>query len=178
MALTQIGFVNKETLNEQPSIAEKNKVTAGNMNEIKSVVNAACTQVDTNTGEISTNTTDITGLKKSVNYSTTEQVIGTWVDGKPLYRQVLHKILSGAQNQVVGTINNVDLMIFGGASVIKYDSGGTNYYTGNPNSYEAANNWTKTYTMINRSTHTCNVYWNGSEAGEIWVECLYTKSTD
>lgn len=178
MALTQITWANKETLNDQPSIAEKNKVTAGNMNDIKSVVNAACTQVDTNTNEISTNTTDITNLKKSVNYSTTEQVIGTWVDGKPLYRQVLHKTLSGAVNQVVGTINNVDLIMVGGESVIKYDSGGANYFTSQVNSYETSSNWTKVYTLIARSTHTCSVYWNGSEAGEIWVVCYYTKSTD
>ena len=178
MALTQIGFVNKETLNDQPSIAEKNKVTAGNMNEIKSVVNAACTQVDTNTNGISTNATDITNLKKYVNYSTTEQAIGTWVDGKPLYRQVLHKTLSGAVNQQVGTISNVDLIMIGGESVIKYDSGGANYFTSQVNSYETASNWTKVYTMIVRATHTCTVYWNGSEAGEIWAVCYYTKSTD
>jgi hypothetical protein len=182
MALTKIQYTNKETLNAQPSIADKNKCTSGDLNEIKSVVNNAIDQVDTNTIDIGNMTTSISGALQSLSnimdYSTTEKVIGTWVDGKPLYRQVLHKTLSGAQNQVVGTINNVDLLILGGSSVIKYDSGGTNYYTGNPNSYEAANNWTKTYTMINRSTHTCNVYWNGSEAGEIWVECLYTKSTD
>lgn len=39
MALTQITYTDKETLNEQPSIADKNKVKAADMNEIKSVVN-------------------------------------------------------------------------------------------------------------------------------------------
>jgi hypothetical protein len=175
MALTKITYTNKETLNAQPGVAEKNKCTSDDLNEIKSVVNNAIDQVDDNTEDITEIMSNLSNIK---DYSTNETRVGTWVDGKPLYRQVLHKTLSGAQNQVVGTINNVDLIILGGTSVIKYDSGGTNYYTGNPNSYEAANNWTKIYTMINRSTHTCNVYWNGSEAGEIWIECLYTKSTD
>lgn len=39
MALSLITYTDKETLNEQPSIADKNKVTDGDMNEIKSVVN-------------------------------------------------------------------------------------------------------------------------------------------
>ena len=95
MALTKIQYTNKETLNAQPSIADKNKVTSGDMNEIKSVVNDAIDQVDTNTndistnaGNISTNTTDITNLKKNVTYSTTEQVIGKWINNKPIYRKV------------------------------------------------------------------------------------------
>lgn len=54
MALTQLTYEDKETLVNQPDIAAKNKITAGDMNEIKTVVNGACTQVDTNTGEIST----------------------------------------------------------------------------------------------------------------------------
>lgn len=39
MALSKITYDNKETLVNQPSIANKNKITSGDMNEIKSVVN-------------------------------------------------------------------------------------------------------------------------------------------
>lgn len=67
MALTQITWDDKESLSPQPSVAAKNKVTAGDMNEIKSVVNGACTQVDTNTGDISTNTGNISTLISAVN---------------------------------------------------------------------------------------------------------------
>lgn len=84
MALTQIEFVDKETLNSQPSIADKNKVTANNMNEIKSVVNGACTQVDTNT-------TDITNLQNGEIYSTNEvKTNKIWIDNKPIYRKVFN----------------------------------------------------------------------------------------
>lgn len=37
--MAKITYTNKETLNSQPSIADKNKVKADDMNEIKSVVN-------------------------------------------------------------------------------------------------------------------------------------------
>lgn len=37
--MAKITYTNKVTLNPQPSIADENKVTSGDMNEIKSVVN-------------------------------------------------------------------------------------------------------------------------------------------
>ena len=59
MALNKITYTNKETINPQPSVADINKVTANDMNEIKSVVNGACTQVDTNTSDIATINEDL-----------------------------------------------------------------------------------------------------------------------
>ena len=101
--MAQITYTNKETLNEQPSIADKNKVTSSDMNEIKSVVN-------TNYGEVGdiTNltTTDKSSVVSAVNelksgevYSTTEVKTGKkWIDGKDIYRIVI--------NDTLGTSNN------------------------------------------------------------------------
>jgi hypothetical protein len=65
--MAQITYTNKETLNSQPSIADKNKVTSSDMNEIKSVVN-------TNYGEVGniTNltTTDKTSVVNAINENT------------------------------------------------------------------------------------------------------------
>lgn len=63
MALTQLTYENKETLVNQPDIEAKNKVTAGDMNEIKTVVNGACTQVDTNENAITALQTAITNMQ-------------------------------------------------------------------------------------------------------------------
>lgn len=49
MALSKITYTDKETLNPLPSVADKNKVTDSDMNEIKSVVNSAIDQVEANT---------------------------------------------------------------------------------------------------------------------------------
>lgn len=49
MALSKITYTDKETLNPLPSVADKNKVTDNDMNEIKSVVNSAIDQVEANT---------------------------------------------------------------------------------------------------------------------------------
>ena len=52
MALTKITYTDKVSLEDQPSVAEVNKVTDANMNEIKTIVNAACDQIDENTDNI------------------------------------------------------------------------------------------------------------------------------
>lgn len=52
MALNKITWTNKTTLDPQPSIARENKCTDAYLNEIKTVVNDAIDQVDTNTTKI------------------------------------------------------------------------------------------------------------------------------
>lgn len=91
--MAKITYANKVTLNPQPSIADENKVTDDDMNEIKDVVNTN----DNNTGDLSnlaTNTKSsiveaINELKNAEVYSTTEINTGKkWIDGKPIYRTV------------------------------------------------------------------------------------------
>ena len=52
MALSKLTYATKVALNPQPDIADENKVTDSDMNEIKTVVNDAIDQVDTNTTSI------------------------------------------------------------------------------------------------------------------------------
>lgn len=92
--MAMITYDNKTTLNPQPSVADVNKVTSGDMNEIKSVVN-------TNYGEVGNianlNTTDKTNVVNAINelkdaeiYSTSEiKTNKVWIDGKPIYRKVI-----------------------------------------------------------------------------------------
>ena len=47
--MSQITYANKTTLNPQPSIADENKVTAADMNEIKSAVNDNDERINENT---------------------------------------------------------------------------------------------------------------------------------
>lgn len=56
MAVTKIQYQNKVAIEDDPSVAEINKVTDTNMNEIKSVVNNNAdilTAVETEVGDIS-----------------------------------------------------------------------------------------------------------------------------
>ena len=101
--MAKITYDNKETLNAQPSIANKNKVTSDDMNEIKEVVN----ENDDNIGTLSNlNTTDkssivgaINELKNAEIYSTTEVKTGKkWIDGKDIYRIVIDDTLGTSNN--------------------------------------------------------------------------------
>ena len=108
--MAQITYTNKETLNSQPSIADKNKVKAEDMNEIKSVVN-------TNYGEVGdiTNltTTDKSSIVNAVNelkggekYLTSEvKTNKIWIDNKPIYRKVITGTTSSTNGNTWNYVN-------------------------------------------------------------------------
>lgn len=66
--MAKITYTDKVAVNQNASIPDINKVNASDMNEIKRVVNE-----NANINE----------------YLTTEQVIGKWINGKPLYRKII-----------------------------------------------------------------------------------------
>ena len=76
--MSKITYANKVAINENAEISDINKVTDNDMNEIKTVVN----NNDDDMITINTNLTNAT------TYSTTEEIVGTWIDGKPIYRKV------------------------------------------------------------------------------------------
>lgn len=52
-------------------------------------------------------------LNKIINYSTSEQIIGKWIDGKTLYRQVLtlDKPNGAGRDVSIPTPTNIDTMV-------------------------------------------------------------------
>lgn len=84
MAIQTITYDNKVALNTNPEIADINKVTDNDMNEIKTVVN-------NNANETLTNSTNIQNVINAEVYSTNEvKTNSIWIDGKPIYRKVLN----------------------------------------------------------------------------------------
>lgn len=84
-----ITFADKQAMGTQPSIPEVNKITDSNVNAIKSAVN------------------------NSTYYSTTEQVVGTWKNDKPIYRKVFE--VSGTMTTgtwtTVATLSGVSTLL-------------------------------------------------------------------
>ena len=107
--MAQITYADKVALNTNSQVADINKVNDSDMNEIKSVVN----QNDTNVGNLSNlNTEDKSSVVNAINeinnkgiYSTTETKIGTWIDGKDIYRKVINlgafKLTNGVKNVTI-----------------------------------------------------------------------------
>lgn len=121
--MSKITYENKAALNINSDIADINKVNASDLNEIKNVVNTN----DDNMGLLSNlNTTNkgsvvnaINEVNNKFNYSTEEQVVGKWIDNKPLYRKVLSTVgLSGETKKAIAyNITNPDKIWIAGGFV-------------------------------------------------------------
>lgn len=118
----------------------------------------------------------------TLEYSTTEQVVGTWIDGKPLYRKVLQ--ISYTQSANTAYIGSV---------VVAPDSGGLGEIVGlstkvdgnlsAPNQTVDFGNFYNTssdYCRIFARSNTLQIRSNSPETHthEIIAIVKYTKSTD
>lgn len=80
---------------------EQTPVTANNMNEMQSTLLG-------NVKDDLTDDTKIPSVKAIKNtYSETETVIGTWIDGKPLYRKVITSTLTSTITHGIANINEI-----------------------------------------------------------------------
>lgn len=143
MNIQTISFANKQAMGTQPTIPEANKITDSNVNEIKSVVN--------------NNASSLTDLSK---YDTTETVVGTWIDGKPIYRRVYNQSGSMTTSSWVNftSISNVDTLTFG------LFGGSANNCVWNDVLVRVNNNYIQYYTTLSHSY--------------TWCVIEYTKTTD
>ena len=107
MAVQTITYQNKVALNENPSIADINKVTDDDMNEIKDVVN-------NNAAVTLQNQTQISSFESAETYSTTEvKTNSVWINNKPIYRKVIVSTLNGNENQSIdmGIVSILDTVV-------------------------------------------------------------------
>lgn len=119
----------------------------------------------------------ITGIKYTVpeTYSTSEQIVGTWIDGRPLYQKTMTFTATSLVNdwQVFPhNISNVDIMLFDGQKINP-----TNGETYDVNYYHTTGSdtfWTAS------TVGKTNVYFKAStnQAGQTLIYTLkYTKTT-
>ena len=54
-------------------------------------------------------------------YSTSEQIVGTWIDGKPIYQKTISGTLASSVNveSTIGTITNLSELVFAFGKVIR-----------------------------------------------------------
>lgn len=169
MSINTITYSDKSDINVNSSVPSTNKVQAIDMNEIKNVVNNNANLM----GDVSTLSTGSPNVVSSINtiskYSTTEQRIGTWIDEKPIYRKVVTFTNTSTNWEVIGTINNMNLVI--GIRGTVYDGGNSitaipSFGTDNVQIYV-----TSSGTINKKST---SYYQN--KTGVLILE--YTKTTD
>ena len=169
--MSKITYADKVTLNENPNVADVNKVKASDLNEIKNVVNANYDDVgdvaDLNTQDKSSTVNAINEINDKFNYSTEEQIIGTWINGKPIYRKTFVVSITG-HFIIVGNIPNLDII-----------TSCNSYLHRDGSEYHNINNWGQndqdfgtTYRYGN------NIEFNSSYKGTLYITLEYTKTTD
>ena len=105
-------------------------------------------------------------------YSTTEQAIGTWIDGKPIYRKVIQGNITSKDESLFVVNENVKTMI----SIYGYDSPDGIYYF--PFNY-TQNGSTQKAVFYKKDTDTIEFRSSSYNSGEVFVVILeYTKTTD
>ena len=118
-----------------------------------------------------------TSLDKILTYSTEEQVVGKWINGKTLYRKTLFTSLNSSTSGELGSINDVDYInVVNGCTI--FINGSNTYYV--PiSTYETSTNFSKFFIQKNTSTNKANIKWAGnSTTGTIYATVEYTKTTD
>jgi hypothetical protein len=174
--MAMITYDNKSTLNPQPSVANANKVSSGDMNEIKSVVNTNYGEVGDITNLTTTNKTSVVNaineLKGGEVYSTNEINTGkTWIDGKPIYRRIYQKTSTAATENIDIDNWNVDFVCL--FVPLLYDSTNRQFDT---NYYVNSNDYLRALTRLYNNKFTITVQRGNSNSRTLTIIMEYTKA--
>lgn len=145
-------------------------LNAENLNQIQTNAENAVNTVQSNLNTTDQNIEDLT------TYSTTEKVVGTWIDGKPIYRKVIDfGILPNSTNkEVQHNISNLQNFVKIDGIAIRNDN---NFWQAIPLTYRSADTSYNTALTVTQSkvVITCDAdrsMFNG------YVILEYTKTTD
>ena len=126
---------------------------------------------DTSTGGWNITLRKIWGIKfvtQQHEYSTEEQIVGKWIDGKPIYEKVIN-----VENFIIGnneiTLENLDTIInYSGSLIISGDKRVFPFIQNNTSSKVIINDYNNIRIVVN-SAFNCN---------NIYIIIQYTKTTD
>lgn len=178
--MAKITYLDKVALNENTDIPDNNKVKANDMNEIKNVVNTNDANVgdlaDLNTEDISNIVNAINEVNDKLNYSTEEKRIGTWLDGKPIYRKTM--AITFPNNTTTSTahgINNIDTIT--DLKAKWYDTSDKKFFNSNLR-YDSSS----VYIKINADKSNIIIEGKGTDwsarTNDGYISIYYTKTTD
>lgn len=117
-------------------------------------------------------------INKLQTYSTEEKVIGTWIDGKPLYRKTITVVISGA---ITGTVqnfqfnHNISNIKYAWVEVATHDISQNGFSYGPSGYINAANNRTQWYMSNEIIAASCD---RSGDDGTWYISICYTKTTD
>lgn len=168
-------FVSTSNLNSQVSIVA-DATNVGYMSGVSRATDSFIFVIEY------TKTTDsvvgvIGGIKKGDNYSTNEQVIGTWINGKPLYRKSISFTPTPTSQTISLNIDNIDICVMVPyASYVFYN----NVYRNLP--YSHTSDGGSISAWISKVNRTCDIRYGNDYSGITFtsglITVMYTKITD
>ena len=179
--MQKINFIN----NSEPAI------NATNLNKLQDNTEDAIQEVQDVVDDLDTNKLDKASVKDTYNtsatdtyccdyingletYSTDETRVGTWIDGKPIYRKVLTGTLPVGAGSNSFTLSNISIINVNGIVHSRWGS----WYELN-SEYKSESGY-EVYISLNNTRNefsvNCGSFYNTSSEYEIIIE--YTKTND
>ena len=144
-------------------------LSAENLNLMQDNAENAINEVATNIEQLKTD------VENKHTYSTEEQVVGTWIDGKPLYRKVISSNFASTVNsqKAIGTIKDFNV-------IVKFEGYFTNPKNDNFYPFPFALNDEDISVYFYKSTGEIFEIHNYSYANNLYCYAVveYTKTTD
>lgn len=150
---------------------------AGSTGAASATTNIYYTMRPTNTAVLFCIATKNIYVDARYDYSTYEKVVGTWVDGKPLYQKTFSYSVGTQTTKVtipVGTVSNVDYIV----SCTGICKRGNNLQYEQIPMYDNSEWFVYTSVTMNDTTATINIVENGRSNATGYVTLQYTKTTD
>ena len=107
-------------------------------------------------------------MSRRMKYSTDEQIVGEWIDGKPLYQKTIDTTITSGWNTINHSIVNIDT-IFLCESFIQNSSGTARKIGG-------ASSGTELFGAVNKTSIV--IYNTDTDYTRAIVTIQYTKTTD
>lgn len=114
---------------------------------------------------------DVEKANNQQNYSTEEQVIGTWIDGKPLYRITKEFAITKGHNPILQMPSNISIKSC--RAWLNKESG-----FGNLVNWNSSTANTGDFAVLYSNPNTGHIHINTSDGGTISLIIEYTKTTD
>ena len=176
-------------LNMDKSIARYSSATYGTVTATLEGTSTAptdcCTSRPTNTSVLYCIATKNIFMDPGNNYSTDEQVIGTWIDGKPLYQKTLinNNATSGATSLQMGKIQNADTLFISEGFYVNAQSdmaevGATINVNVSGRGQSVSNLRYASYAVAGKTYGIQVFYGDSTKSSKTIITVKYTKTTD
>lgn len=120
-------------------------------------------------GNETTKAPSVNAVKNRFKYSTEEQVVGEWINGKPLYRVSGYTSIAANSNVLVKKITNLDIIVK------------ANTFLKRSGDYSNINNWgteSSDFGTLYVNYYYPGIIFNTSYPGTLYYTLEYTKTTD